>query len=167
MRTISLKSYKKDVQWLSSNLIDLQFIADFLTTILNQIRPSKKRVSYKLKLVVVDSEFSYYDFSDTLYIAREVEGFKKSEQKMRILEDLFHEFDHFIQYKIDRIAVNRFATDHEKISYTSYFKNKTEVQARIFSRFAKECLNTFIKIRKMKRHLLNLDEDKKRETTKS
>ena len=156
MRTLSLKSYKKDDQWLSSNLIDLQYIANYLTTILNQIRPSKKRVTYKLKVIVVDSEFSYYDFTDTLYIARKVDGFKKSEQKKRILEDLFHEFGHFVRYKIDRVSINKFAIDHEKMPYSSYFKNKTEVQARAFSRLAKECLDTFIKIRKMKRHLLKL-----------
>lgn len=156
MRTLSIKPLKKDKQWFEANLIDIQFIANYLTSILNQIRPSKLRVTYKLKIAVVDSEYSYYDFSDTLFIARKVFGFKTSKQKARIIEDLFHEFGHFVQYRIDRVSLCKFAIDHEKISYTSYFKNKTEIQARAFSRLSKECVDSYIKIRKIKRHLIKI-----------
>ena len=156
MRKVVLSVSKNDKKWIEGNLIDIQYIADFFTTVLNQVRPVKKSVTHRLKIIPVDCAYSYYDFSESLFIAKKNSDFKGKQQKLRIIEDLFHEFGHYVQHKIDRLPVARFAVDHEETSYTSYFKNKTEVQARSFGRLAKVCLESLTQIRKIKRHLQKL-----------
>lgn len=156
MRRLKLKALKEDSKWFESKSINLQYISDFITGVLNEIRPCKSLIDHKIKVCVVDSEYSYYDFTDTLFIARKNAELKGSKQKIRIIEDIFHEVWHYIQYKIDRVSINKFAINHESISYNSYFRNKTEVQARSFSRLAKECIETLSKARKIKRHLQKL-----------
>lgn len=155
MWTVSLCASPSDEKWLLSRCIDLVYISDCLTTILNFIRPRKgKTKKVKLEIVLTNEEYSYYNFTSQLFITKKVHTkISCAKSKKHFLQDLVHEFAHYVQFSIDKVPVFRFAIDHEETSMTTYYKNRTEVQARTTARLATECILLYKKLKSLKRFL--------------
>lgn len=149
MKRVVFVVRRKDREYLAERRIDVQFIEHVLNIILDTIRPSKSRKQHKIYLDLSDDEYSCYPFENRLSIARKI--LKNGNRgRMDFLNDIFHEFGHYIQYKIDKVLFTMFAVDHESTSYTKYYNNITERQARKYGSIAKEALCLYMRLEKLR-----------------
>lgn len=168
MKRVVLVVRRADKEFLASRRINTTYVEHVLNIILDTIRPSKSRKQHKVYLDLTDDEYSVYPFTNRLSITRKVIR-SGNRGRLDFLNDLFHEFGHYIQYKIDRVIFTLFAVDHESTSYTKYYNNVTERQARKYGSIAKEALCLYMRLEKLhaefKTPLNSLSETKKAKTS--
>lgn len=168
MRIVKLKTSKTNIEWLKKQSIDINYLSSFFSLILTQLRPCMRSTTHILRLEILECEYSQYAFSNVLYICRNpLTGTTGSKLRQRLLEDMLHEFGHYIQFVIDKVNINTFAIDHLLTTYTTYFRNKTETQARTLSKFAKEYISLYNKLRSMQRFLTKIENGKRTKSPKS
>lgn len=119
--------------------------------VLNTIKPSSRAVEHRIKIVLTDEECSVYKFDTGLFITkRHFKCTALRTQRYHFFSDLMHELGHYIQFRIDRVLYSMFAVDHDKISYTKYYNNITERQARRYGSLANEIVHLYFKMEKLK-----------------
>lgn len=168
MRTISLRVNKVDKKTLADNNIEIQFLEDVLTLVINALKPSSRNIHHIIKLNFDDIDCSIYQFEDRLTLTRRI-FYKRDKNSMLMyfFSDLFHEFAHYIQYKIDKVKFSKFAVDHDRISFTTYYNNPTERQARRYGNIAKEILSVYKKMNRLKKAFatnLNSNDERPKKT---
>ena len=151
MRRAVISIGKRDKQLLEQHKISIEYIKTLMEMVLNTIKPSSRAVEHRIKIVLTDEECSVYKFDTGLYITkRHFKSTALRTQRYHFFSDLMHELGHYIQFKIDRVLYSMFAVDHEKISYTKYYNNITERQARRYGSLANEIVHLYFKMEKLK-----------------
>jgi hypothetical protein len=151
MRHAIISIGKQDKQFLEQHKISAEYIKTLIEMVLNTIKPSSRSVEHRIKIVLTDDECSVYKFDTGLFITKK--HFKNTAlrtQRYHFFSDLMHELGHYIQFKIDRVLYSMFAVDHDKISYTKYYNNITERQARRYGGLANEIVQLYFKMEKLK-----------------
>ena len=151
MRHAIISIGKRDRQFLEQHKISVDYIKSLIEMVLNTIKPSSRSVQHRIKIVLTDDECSVYKFDTGLFITRR--HFKCTAlrtQRYHFFSDLMHELGHYIQFRIDRVLYSMFAVDHDKISYTKYYNNITERQARRYGSLANEIVHLYFKMEKLK-----------------
>lgn len=151
MRHSIISISKRDKQYLEQHKINVDYIKTLIDMVLNTIKPSSRSVEHRIKIVLTDEECSVYKFDTGLFITRR--HFKHTAlrtQRHHFFSDLMHELGHYIQFKIDRVLYSMFAVDHDKMSYTKYYNNITERQARRYGNLANEIVQLYFKMEKLK-----------------
>jgi len=151
MRHAIISIGKNDKQFLEQRKISVEYIKSLIEMVLNTIKPSSRSVEHRIKIVLTDDECSVYKFDTGLFITKR--HFKSSAlrtQRYHFFSDLMHELGHYIQFKIDRVLYSMFAVDHDQISYTKYYNNITERQARRYGGLANEIVQLYFKMEKLK-----------------
>ena len=151
MRHAIISVGKRDKQFLEQHKISVEYIKALIEMVLNTIKPSSRAVEHRIKIVLTDDECSVYKFDTGLFITKR--HFKSSAlrtQRFHFFSDLMHELGHYIQFKIDRVLYSMFAVDHDEISFTKYYNNVTERQARRYGGMANEIVQLYFKMEKLK-----------------
>jgi hypothetical protein len=146
MRSVQLSISSKDRRTLDKYQIDFDFVHAFVALVLNTIKITKKRAVHRLKIQIVDDECSTYQFDNNLYITQQCFSSNVGKSKYLFFNDLMHELGHYIQYKVDRVPFTMFAVDHETQSYTKYYNNATERQARKYGNLSREMIQLYRKL---------------------
>lgn len=171
MKRVILATSRADRKFLENHRINLKYVEHVLNIIIDTIRPSKSRKQHKIKLELIDDTCSLYYFSNKICITRQL--FKRvtpNKARLDFLNDLFHEFGHYIQYKVDKLLYSMFAVDHDTQTYKSYFNNLTERQARKYGNLAKEALSLYIHLEKLHKEFkvpLNSSSETSKKTKKT
>lgn len=166
MHHVTLAISGKDRMLLTEAGVDIEYTKSLMVMILNTIKPTSKQRRHRLKVCVVGEEYSYYSFHNTIHISQHVLNLPSRHKRVnKFLEDLLHELGHFIQFKIDHVPLTKFIVDVESVSYTKYFNNSTERQARKYGNVAKEAVLLHNKLHKLRLSSTSLntqdDQDKK------
>ena len=151
MRHAIISIGKQDKQFLEQHKISVEYIKTLIEMVLNTIKPSSRAVEHRIKIVLTDEECSVYKFDTGLFITkRHFKCTALRTQRYHFFSDLMHELGHYIQFRIDRVLYSMFAVDHDKISYTKYYNNITERQARRYGSLANEIVHLYFKMEKLK-----------------
>jgi hypothetical protein len=151
MRHAIISIGKQDKQFLEQHKISVDYIKSLIEMVLNTIKPSSRAVEHRIKIVLTDEECSVYKFDTGLFITkRHFKCTALRTQRYHFFSDLMHELGHYIQFRIDRVLYSMFAVDHDKISYTKYYNNITERQARRYGNLANEIVHLYFKMEKLK-----------------
>ena len=151
MRHAIISIGKNDKQFLEQRKISVEYIKTLIEMVLNTIKPSSRAVEHRIKIVLTDEECSVYKFDTGLFITkRHFKSTALRTQRYHFFSDLMHELGHYIQFRIDRVLYSMFAVDHDKISYTKYYNNITERQARRYGSLANEIVQLYFKMEKLK-----------------
>ena len=151
MRHAIISIGKQDKQFLEQHKISVDYIKSLIEMVLNTIKPSSRAVEHRIKIVLTDEECSVYKFDTGLFITkRHFKCTALRTQRYHFFSDLMHELGHYIQFRIDRVLYSMFAVDHDKISYTKYYNNITERQARRYGSLANEIVHLYFKMEKLK-----------------
>jgi hypothetical protein len=151
MRHAIISIGKQDKQFLEQHKISVEYIKSLIEMVLNTIKPSSRSVEHRIKIVLTDEECSVYKFDTGLFITkRHFKCTALRTQRYHFFSDLMHELGHYIQFRIDRVLYSMFAVDHDKISYTKYYNNITERQARRYGNLANEIVHLYFKMEKLK-----------------
>lgn len=170
MHRVNLTIRNTDKEILAENGLEASYVQNLLQATLNLTRPIKRVQKHNIRLMFVDSEFSYYTFSNVLNITKHC--FKSSTKNKRwfnFFEDLLHEMCHYMQFKVDRVSITEFFVEHETSSHTKYMNNSTERQARRYGNIAHEAAALYGKLLKARvndsKQLSKLDEKGKDQTS--
>ena len=151
MRKAIISIGKRDKQFLEQHKISTDYTRALIEMVLNTIKPTTKTVVHRIKIVLTDDECSVYKFDTGLFITkRHFKCTALRTQRFHFYSDLMHELGHYIQYKIDRLLYSMFAVDHDEISFTKYYNNVTERQARRYGGMANEIVHLYFKMEKLK-----------------
>lgn len=164
MRSVSLNISSKDRKLLEKHHIDFDFVQAFVALVLNTIKITNRRYRHNLTIKIVDEECSTYQFDNNLYITQTCFVSNISTSRHLFFNDLMHELGHYIQYKVDHVPFTMFAVDHETQSYTKYYNNATERQARKYGSLSREMIQLYRKLDALRRECakpLNTQHEKK------
>lgn len=151
MRRAIISIGKQDKQFLEERRISVDYIKSLVELVLNTIKPIPRATTHRIKIVLTDDECSVYKFDTGLYITKKwFRGNSMRAQRFHFFSDLMHELGHYIQFKIDRVLYSMFAVDHEETSFTKYYNNSTERQARRYGSLANEIVQLYMKMEKLK-----------------
>ena len=151
MRSVRLNINAKDRKLLEKHNIDFAFVQAFVSLVLNTIKTTKRRCAHCLTIKIVDEECSTYQFDNNLYITQACFSSSVNKSRNLFFNDLMHELGHYIQYKVDHVPFSMFAVDHETQSYTKYYNNLTERQARKYGSLSREMIQLYRKLDALRR----------------
>lgn len=142
---LTIKSTDKEI--LTNNGIDICYVQNLLETAFNIIKPVKRQRNHRLKLALVDDDFSHYTFSNVINITKFCFNEKTNNKRWySFFNDLMHEACHYIQFKIDHVNITEFFLEHQTASRTKYLNNATERQARRYGSIAREITALYTKL---------------------
>jgi hypothetical protein len=163
MQYVKIQCNKKDKAFLETNNINLLYIESLLSLVLNTLRPRRVSHYHPIKIKLIDDACSMYTFNNTLCIRRDIFKLKHHTCLRYFIEDVLHEFGHYIQYVIDDVPFADFASDIEDISKKYYWDNKTEKQARQYEKLMPGLLSVYNNLLKLLPTLKTLKNEKKKE----
>lgn len=161
MQFIKIRCEKKDKKIIENCNINLQYIESLLSCILNSIRPKRTSNYHIIRLRVINDECSQYTFNNAICIRKSIFDLPIHQVMKIFIEDLLHEFCHYIQYVVDEVAFKNFASDIENISQKYYWNNETEKQSRNFEKLMPAVIGLYNAMCKNMKYYKSLKNEKK------
>jgi hypothetical protein len=155
MYIFNLVPTSKSVTWFESNEYDLKAMSAALSMLFAEVEPGAITRKIKLTVQIVEGsdESSYLFKSNKIWLCdvpdERARSRKKQEQALFL--HLLHEFRHWMQCRIYKVAESELAYSDEDVIYNrhAYFRNEYEIDAR---RFSKQHLSKFYKYYKAFKH---------------
>jgi hypothetical protein len=163
MQFIKIRCDKKDKKTIENCNINLQYIESLLSCVLNSIRPKRTTNYHILRLRIIKDECSQYTFNNAICIRKDIFEMPEHQVMKVFIEDLLHEFCHYIQYVVDDVPFKEFASDIKNVTKKYYWNNKTEVQARNFEKMMPAIIGLYNGMRKNMRYYKSLKNETKKE----
>jgi hypothetical protein len=163
MQFIKIRCDKKDKKTIENCNINLQYIESLLSCILNSVRPKRTSNYHIIRLKLIKDECSQYTFNNAICIRNDIFSLPEHQVMKIFIEDLLHEFCHYIQYIVDDVPFKEFASDIKNITKKYYWDNKTEVQSRNFEKLMPAVIGLYTAMRKNMKFYKSLKNETKKE----
>ena len=116
MQFIKIRCTKKDRKTIENCNINLSYIESLLSCVLNSIRPKRTSNYHVIRLRIINDECSQYTFNNAICIRQDVFSLPEHQVMKIFIEDLLHEFCHYIQYVVDSLSFKEFASDIKNLT---------------------------------------------------
>ena len=139
MYAIKLSANSNVKQWLSAEQIDLVALERTLNIFFNCIKKStknwKKDIKLRMNTQNDDSEYVFNENND-IWITTNLkqDGRSKAKKMKFFLKSFLHEFRHWMQDNVMGVNEDRLCYTRENPTWSQYWNNEWEVDARKFER---------------------------------
>lgn len=142
MHIVNFKATGNSREWLQERKISLRILSQLFTTVLNLQRRAIKMHYHDITINIINDRYSCYAWSEDIDITSNV--WKNAQHKTglyRFIENLLHEFWHYVQAQIDKVHEDMFEFEGHA-TYKKYRNCPGEKQAFEFEKMAKsiKCL---------------------------